>query len=697
MNSKVARGWLFALLLGAGVPAHADRIIEDVDATGTGVIVRFSCPLRYVAHFPARSGSEVRIDLQPMAGCQLLDVRRDVMVVAPGAQTAVVDAEFEMLAGGVRPTLTVHFSRPIEFELRPQPGFEAIEIRFLRRAASVKVEPSGPVPEASRPAFRPLPPNAALEREFEQARAAMLARDYDAAIRLYTKLLEYPEHAWRARSQEYLGLARERKRQLAHAKAEYEEYLKRYPDGEGAARVQQRLAALITLERRRGAGGPLPGDPDASPWQFTSSLAQEFRTDSLTFESGATQQDAPTVAAVVTDADLQLRRRGTRYDFQSRVNAGYLWQSEESRFSSTTPTRLSAAWVDLSDRELAWAARVGRQSRSSGGVYGLYDGLHASWRAKPGLRLNLMAGFPRDTSRAEFDTDRQFVAASADFYGVATGLDVSAYALNQTISGLTDRQAVGTELRWHAPGKAAIALFDYDVHYSALNAAVLQGSWQLPGRWTVTGTFDHRRSPFLSTRNALIGQPVRTLDELVPAFGESGLRELAEDRTSTVDLYALGVTRPWGERLQWSFDVSSAEYGDLPASGGVEAIPTAGRDLQYTMQLLASGWWRDGDMHVAGLRHATNDLADGNSLYWASRFPVWGGLRVGPRLRYDRRTSAIDGSRFDAYGGSINGDWRFKRGSLEFEAGGEWGRQQAQPADQKTQRQWFSLGYRVFF
>jgi hypothetical protein len=37
------------------------------------------------------------------------------------------------------------------------------------------------------------------------------------------------------------------------------------------------------------------------------------------------------------------------------------------------------------------------------------------------------------------------------------------------------------------------------------------------------------------------------------------------------------------------------------------------------------------------------------------------------------------------------------RGSLEFEAGGEWDRQQAQPADQKTQRQWFSLGYRVFF
>lgn len=32
-----------------------------------------------------------------------------------------------------------------------------------------------------------------------------------------------------------LGLARERNGQLAHAKAEYEEYLREYPNGEGAA------------------------------------------------------------------------------------------------------------------------------------------------------------------------------------------------------------------------------------------------------------------------------------------------------------------------------------------------------------------------------------------------------------------------------------------------------------------------------
>jgi hypothetical protein len=687
-----------AALLAASAPALAYDVLEDVDASGTGVVVRFACPMRYVAHFPARSGSEVRIDLQPMPGCQLTNVRRETMPVAPGVQTAVTDADFEM-NNGVRPTLTIHFARPLEFELRPQPGFEAIEIRFMRRAASSTVVPrEEPVPDPSRPAFRPLPPNAQLEKDFEAARAAMLAKDYDAAIRLYTKLLEYPEHAWRARSQEYLGLARERKRQLAHAKSEYEEYLKRYPDNEGAGRVRQRLAALRTLERLGGRGSSFPGDPDASPWNVSSSIAQEYRSDQLQFDTPTLSTTSPTVSALVTDADLQVRRRGEQYDFSSRLNAGYLYTSGPNSLSNSTPTRVNAAWVDLADRVHGWSARFGRQSRNSGGVYGLFDGLYAGWRFTPGVRVNVMAGLPRDTSRAQFDTDRQFVALSADFFGVLKGLDVTTYAIDQQYSGIVDRRAIGTEVRWRGAGKSAVALVDYDVNYRTLNAAVVQGSMQLPARFTLNASLDRRHSPFLTTRNALIGQGATTIDALVAFWGASGVEQLAQDRTASVDMWSLGVMRPWGERLQWTIDVSSSKYSDQPASGGVPAVTATGRDMQYTLQTIASGWWRDGDMHIVGLRHYSSGFADGDGLYWATRMPVWGGLRLGPRLRYDRRTSNADGTQFDVYGGSLNGDWRFKRGSLDFEVGGEWGKQQLlQPGDQKTKRQWYSVGYRVYF
>src|SRR5215470_17542504 len=58
------------------------------------------------------------------------------------------------------------------------------------------------------------------------ARTAMSAHNYPEAIALLTKLQRQPEFPDRARAQELLGLARERSGELAHAKAEYEEYLR---------------------------------------------------------------------------------------------------------------------------------------------------------------------------------------------------------------------------------------------------------------------------------------------------------------------------------------------------------------------------------------------------------------------------------------------------------------------------------------
>jgi hypothetical protein len=695
----VARLLAAAALAAAPSAAWADRVIADLEATATGVVVRFSCPLRYVAHFPARSGSEVRIDLQPMPGCSLTGAERELVPVADGTRSAVTDAEFE-LVGGVRPSLTLHFARALEFELRPQPGFGAIEVHFERRAAQSRIEPAEPSPRASRPALRPLPPAAQVESEFEAARQALLKKDYDAAIRLYTKLLEYPEHPWRARAQEYLGLARERKKQFAQARAEYEEYLRHYPEAEGVPRVQQRLAALVTLDRRRGQGGPLPGDPDASPWAWSAGVSQLYRTDQLTFDDGVVKTDAPKAAAVVTDADLNLRRRGESIDFQSRLSGGYLYDAGDDTggtSSSRTPTRLSAAWAEWNDRAHGWSTRLGRQSRSSGGIYGLYDGVYAGWRARPKLRLNFLGGFPRDTSRAEFDTDRKFAAVSADWLGVADGLDLSFYVLDQRIGSFEDRRALGTELRWYRPGRTALALVDYDVYYNVLNAVVAQTTWDLPGRWTVNGTVDHRRSPFLSTRNALIGQPVTDLEALLPAFGEAGLKQLAEDRTAQSDFWSFGVTRPVGDRWQVSADVSGAKYDDLPASGGVAALPSNGTEMQYSVQALGNGFIRDSDLHVFGVRHGSNSISTSDSVFWSARFPLFGGLRLGPRLRYDRRSVTTSSSDLDVYSGALNGDWRFRKGSLEFEAGTEWSTQTFPIDEQKIRRTWFSLGYRVFF
>ena len=81
-------------------------------------------------------------------------------------------------------------------------GLTGVEILLAARSGSAKPELVESVPTASRAASRALPPAAELDKLTSQAIEAMRSKDYDLAIRLYTKLLEYPEHPGRAKAQE---------------------------------------------------------------------------------------------------------------------------------------------------------------------------------------------------------------------------------------------------------------------------------------------------------------------------------------------------------------------------------------------------------------------------------------------------------------------------------------------------------------
>jgi hypothetical protein len=533
-----------------------------------------------------------------------------------------------------------------------------------------------------------------LEKQWVEARAAFDAGDHQAAIRLLTRLVEYPEHPRRAEAQELMGLARERSGQLAHAKAEYEEYLHRYPEGPAAGRVGQRLAALATLDSRPqvAAVAQREGGMD---WTAFGGWSQEYRYDSTSLKTTDFSTDFTSQSMVITDGDFSLRGRGERFDVQTRVSAGYLYDLLPD--GAGDQTRVSVAYADVNDREFGINARLGRQSKHSGGVLGTFDGLYLGWRALPTLRLNLMAGNPVESTGDPFTSDRQFVSLSADWTGWIEGLEISPFLIDQTYDGVSDRRAVGSEVRWFTPGRTVVGLFDYDIDYAALNMAMLLGTFELPGRWTITGTVDHRKSPFLTTRNALAGQVVQLLDELVTQFGEAGVRALAEDRTADVDTVSLGVSRPLGTRFQWIADAAATQISSMPASGGVAAIPGTGTELSFGAQLIGNSLLRSGDVSIIGLRWYEGEVARTVSMSLSSRFPLWGRLRAGPRLRFDYREFSADGSTQWLASPALRIDWHSDRTTVELEAGGEWMSRELPTDQEKTNRYWFSLAYRVAF
>jgi len=708
---RVAMAAALALGAAATAAAAADRVLEQLSTDTGSVVIQFTCPMSYVSNYPLRSGDELRIELQPLPGCAPPSNLGETLPVPKDNPAGLVDVRLDQSLGARR-ALTLHFARTVDFLIRPRAGLTGIEIVLARRAGRSTVEPAEAPAQPSRAPTRSLPPQEELDKLMADARAAMQERDYDGAIRLYTKLLEYPEHAGRPQAQEFLGLARERKGQLAQAKIEYQEYLRRYPDGTDAEAVKQRLAAIVTLE---GASRPSAGSPDASRWQLSGAVSQEYRNDQNTLLSNGTTTDGVGQSAIDSNVDLQLSHRGEVYDFRSRLYAGYLHDMASGAAFGTTPLRLPQAYVELDDTQSHWVTRLGRQSQSTGGVYGSYDGGYFGWLVQPGLRLGVAAGSPIETYAATWDHQRVFGNLSAEFLGVVPGLDLAGYAFQQNASGVLDAREVGMEARYYQSGHSLVGQLNYDISFHVLNAATVLASWALPDRWVFTGIADHRRSPFAATYNALIGQQAPSLEALIQELGIDEVRALALDRSMSSDTLTAGVQRPVGQRLQWGADFSFSRTGGSPASGGVPAVPSSGSALSLSTQLLGGGWLADGDMNTVGLAYTTRAGTKVASTYLNARYPIGPAVRVGPRLQLSH-TSGSDPSTGTSAGWaaspSLLADWRFRHGLVQFEAGYERATFNASlppgvpvdpnnpPAttlDQSTRRFWFSLGYNVSF
>ncbi len=94
-----------------------------------------------------------------------------------------------------------------------------------------------------------------------EAKDALRDGELERSVALYTRALQMTGAGHRREAREYLGLARERNGQVAHARAEYEAFLAEFPEGTDAERVRQRLAGMLSAAQslalnnaaRRGA------------------------------------------------------------------------------------------------------------------------------------------------------------------------------------------------------------------------------------------------------------------------------------------------------------------------------------------------------------------------------------------------------------------------------------------------------------
>ncbi len=556
-------------------------------------------------------------------------------------------------------------------------------------------------------------------RLIEEAEAAIRESNNDRAIQLLTNALALPENAGTPRAQELLGLTRERKGQIAHAQADYEEYLRRYPAGEGADRVRQRLAALSPAGG--SATGPLreaSGAKSAAAWVWGArgSVSQFYFRDQTSTkfidasrpEVNAEPDNSVNLNQLLSNADITLSGGNDRRQIQFRASGAY---ALDFRSNGKDIRSLTALYLDYAENDLNMALRLGRQTRNSAGVLGRFDGALLGWRAKPKLRFNLVAGFPVLSSRQTYILrDRFFYGASMDIGGRRDAFQTTVYWFDQRATGgFTDRQSVGIEARFLKSKFNAFTIIDYDVKFRKLNLGLLTLNYTFPDTSNFSVTADYRQSPLLTTSNALIGQinpvtfqAVDGLRGLREFFTDPQIYQLARDRTLTAKSLTVNYSRPLSKKLQANLDFTLSDTSGSPESGGVPAMPSTGAEYYYGAQLVGSGMFWENDIYMLGARYSDTERSRTYTADFNARIPVTSKFRLSPRVRYGLRKDKLIDSDFRQLQPTLRMNYYpMRHAEIEVEVGGNFSRQRTTTAGvlNTTKETGFvlSAGYRIDF
>jgi hypothetical protein len=269
---------------------------------------------------------------------------------------------------------------------------------------------------------------------------------------------------------------------------------------------------------------------------------------------------------------------------------------------------------------------------------------------------------------------------------------------SQSIEGVDARMAVGTEARYFDERRSLTAMIDYDIDFSDLNMVLLLGTWRLPNRITLSALVDQRKSPILSTRNALIGQPVETIEELLLVWTEEEIRQIAVARTADSQTVTLGLAVPLSERLQLNFDLTTSEIDGTVASEGVSAIPGTGMQTFYSTSLVGTGLFATSDVSIWNLRIGDSDTYETKLLSWDGRFPIGRRIRINPRIRLAVWQSLADSRERRTISPSLrflmNAQNRYR---LEFEIGRDEMTRKDSLGESDSSSNFINFGYRASF
>jgi hypothetical protein len=304
-----------------------------------------------------------------------------------------------------------------------------------------------------------------------------------------------------------------------------------------------------------------------------------------------------------TDESIsKLVMRGSRSD-----NLG-----SASALSSTTQGLISAAYVDYRDLKSRMDFRVGRQSAIGGSLFGLFDGVSMAMPVAENYKFDAMLGVPANTLVNAPQQTMVGVMLEADNLFEHWGGNLS--LVEQTTESISDRRAIGMEVRYFGDALSMYTQLDYDINFNEINAMTLQGSFQGPMDTTVTMLLDDRKAPSLQLSDALISSGKPSLSTLLQTMSLNDAQRLALATAAQARQAMVSVSRALSSQWQGSMDLRYSEVGALPAVGNFQAQPATGAQVSTSFQLTGSNLYSSRDINGFNASFISSDTMNGTQL-----------------------------------------------------------------------------------
>jgi len=477
-----------------------------------------------------------------------------------------------------------------------------------------------------------------------KGRQAYDDRQYQQAVDALNQALMLPPNPSTPAAQELIGLTWEALNRPDKARPEYQLYLKLYPDGEAVQRVTQRLANM-----GGAAVAAVPGQDAQKPKNkasATGSVSQYFyggntKTDSLVnIASGVNQNTLTTTnqSVLVSSWDAT-----GRYDTDESITKLVMRGSHSdnlatsSSLSATTQGLVSAAYVDYRHIASRMDWRVGRQSAIGGSLFGLFDGVSMAMPVGDHYKMNAMVGVPANTLVSAPQQNFYGASLEADNLFEHWGGNIS--LVEQTSEGISDRRAMGLEVRYFGETMSMYSQMDYDLNFNAVNALSLQGSMQGPYDTSITMMVDSRKAPSLQLSDALISTGKSSIKTLLQTMSLDQAQAAALATAADARQAMVSVSRALSEKWQGSFDLRFSEVGALPAVGNFQAQPATGAQYSTSFQLTGSNLYSTRDINGFNVSYITSDTMNGTQLAYNNLTGFMGNkMSLEPNIRYYTQT-----------------------------------------------------------